>query len=295
MKLCWSCAREIPESATICDHCGHQAADLTAPVSASDDLIELPPLSGHDRLQPVVQRAPSGHDQPQSAVQPPPAKAALETMGIRMNRRTLAAIACGVGGVGILALVLLTGRGSASPEAAGAPKETPTEKSRSASPAPAALKGKWSSENRAHWTGHQRKSAAFDLPAESKVQVWMRQVQPMLVVRCLSNSTQVFVFTNSAARIEPGTEDHTVRVALDGEPETTERWPDSDEHDALFAPDGAAFAQRLMAARTMRFGFTPHNAQPVTVHFNVGGLGELMEPVAKECGWKKEPAVVPGS
>jgi hypothetical protein len=68
--------------------------------------------------------------------------------------------------------------------------------------------------------------------------------------------------------------------------DVTERWADSDEHDALFAPDGAGFAQRLQRARTLRFGYTPHNALPVVVHFQVSGLSDLIGPVAKECGWK---------
>jgi hypothetical protein len=68
--------------------------------------------------------------------------------------------------------------------------------------------------------------------------------------------------------------------------DVTERWADSDEHDALFAPDGAGFAQRLQRARTLRFGYTPHNALPVVAQFQVSGLSDLIGPVAKECGWK---------
>jgi hypothetical protein len=146
---------------------------------------------------------------------------------------------------------------------------------------------KWSSENRAYWVGSRRHSPAFELPAENRVAVWMRQVRPTLVVRCMAKQPQVFVVTESALRIEPQTEDHTVTFGFDNEPERTERWADSAEHDALFAPDGNAFAQRLTLARTMRFGYTPHNASPVVAYFQVSGLGPLLEPVARDCGWKK--------
>jgi hypothetical protein len=37
----------------------------------------------------------------------------------------------------------------------------------------------------------------------------------------------------------------------------------------------------------LRFGFTPHNAAPVMANFQVSGLGNLIEPVARQCGWKK--------
>ena len=75
--------------------------------------------------------------------------------------------------------------------------------------------------------------------------------------------------------------------SLDAEPVKTERWPDSDDHDALFAPDGAAFADRLVHAQTLRFGYSPHNASDVVAQFHVSGFAALIEPVAKECGWAK--------
>ena len=140
--------------------------------------------------------------------------------------------------------------------------------------------------NNARWVGNARRSVAFELPAYNKVGVWMREVRPLLVVRCIPGGTDVFVFTASASMIEPQTEDHTVRYAFDDEAEIRELWPDSAEHDALFAPDGAAFARRLMDVRTLRFGFTPHNAAPVTAHFQVSGLRHRLEPAAKECGWR---------
>ena len=55
----------------------------------------------------------------------------------------------------------------------------------------------------------------------------------------------------------------------------------------LFAPDGVAFAQRVMTAKSLRFGYTPHNAEPVEAQFQVDGLAELIAPAAKDCGWQK--------
>ena len=142
----------------------------------------------------------------------------------------------------------------------------------------------WSSRNQSRWISNSRKSAAFELEANAPVAVWMKQVRPTLVVRCMDKRTDVFVYTESAARIEEQDENHTVRVALDGQAGTHERWPDSVEHDALFAPDGQAMARRLLSARQMRFTFSPHNAAPVTATFEVAGLGELLAPIAKRCG-----------
>jgi hypothetical protein len=142
----------------------------------------------------------------------------------------------------------------------------------------------WSSANR-DWVGGARRAVAFELPADNKVQVWQRQAHPILVVRCFAKRTEAFVFIESAAQIEPQG-NHAVRVRFDAEPEGSERWPDADEHDALFAPDGAAFVRRLTGARTLQFGYKPHNAPPVVAEFHVSGLGALMAPAAAQCGSK---------
>jgi hypothetical protein len=202
------------------------------------------------------------------------------------NRRELLIMLFAIGVSGVITLALLSARGESS-GASGSAGAAPGPKAAETLQPEAAGTQTWSADNRAYWVGNRPKSAAFELPAENTVQIWMRSVRPALIVRCMSQNMQVFVVTESAMKIEPQTEDHTVTFGFDGEPAATERWPDSDEHDSLFAPDGTAFAQRLMAARTLRVGYTPHNADPVVAHFTVSGLGPLLEPVAKECGWKK--------
>jgi hypothetical protein len=100
----------------------------------------------------------------------------------------------------------------------------------------------------------------------------------------MEKRTDVFVYTGTAARIESEDENHGVQLTFDDEAGSDQRWPDSLEHDALFAPDGAAVARRLVSADTLRFGFTPHNAPPVTAIFDVHGLAERLKPAAKYCG-----------
>ena len=114
----------------------------------------------------------------------------------------------------------------------------------------------------------------------------MNSVRPVLVVRCLAGKTDAFVFTETAARIEPQDENHTVALAFGAESAATERWPDSEDHDALFAPDGEAFVRRLGTARALRFGFTPHNASPVTAAFDLTGIDTVLQTVGATCKWK---------
>lgn len=261
IRTCWGCSREVAEPATLCEACS--PARIDPPAAAAD-------------AQPVPERLP-----PQGAASFP--ASALRTL----SRRDWALVSLGAAGAGVITLGLLMSRAVASPEAAahGAPPATSA-----ATTAPVtAVTPAWSSENRARWVGDARKAAAFDLAADNRVQVWTRSVRPTLVVRCMASAIEVFVFTESAAKIEANTDDHTVTFSFDGEPALTERWADSVEHDGLFARDAAAFTDRLLLARTLTFSFTPHNAAPVNVHFGVTGLGALLEPVAAHCGRSTPP------
>jgi hypothetical protein len=257
VKQCASCGRPIPESGTVCEPCEQWAAGHVA--------------------------APSS---PKASL---PAQASSPVQSGSVSRRELLVILVAIAAAGLLTVTFLLTRAASSSDVAAAQKDVvkpqlsiPVRAERAS-----AVTQAWSSQRRAYWTGNQRSSSAFELPAENMVPIWLNQVRPLLIVRCMSKRTEAFVFTGSALRIEPQTEDHTVRFRFDDEQETTVRWPDSAEHDALFAPDAAAFAQRLIHAHTLRFGYTPHNAEPVEAHFEVSGLGALIEPVAKECGWKK--------
>jgi hypothetical protein len=201
--------------------------------------------------------------------------------------RRYAAIVAAVVLAGAATIALLSTRSSAreslpSNAAAAADHARPRHAS-TVLPTQAGILPHWSNAHQARWVSNHPKSAAFELAADRDVPVWMRRVQPLLVVRCLARKAEVFVFTDSPARIEPQDENHTVSVAFDDDAATTERWMDSEEHDALFAPDGASFAHRLARSHTLRFGFTPHNAAPVTVQFTTRGFDTVLERVSEKC------------
>jgi hypothetical protein len=283
LKQCASCAREIPDSATLCDFCQEWAVEVAnAPLSDSNS--------------PDPQEAQS-QSSTTAGVSTPDAVAAMPlgpTPSAPAAKRPSPLIVVGGVAAALVIVVALIMRGGAATPAtttasAGPGGGSPAPASVRPAPAtPAALFTRtWSAANSAYWVGNRRRSAAFELPAENIVQVWTRSVRPTLVVRCMAQSTQVFVVTESPMKIEPQTDDHTISYSIDGEPFVSERWPDSDDHDALFAPHGEAFAKRLMEARSFRFGFTPHNMPSVVTDFNVAGLAALLAPASKDCGWKK--------
>ena len=307
LKKCAGCARAIVESAAGCNYCGHGADAAVAPVPASSRDIHEPGRFDEDLpfdddlplLDEALDQSPAltpSAEQPRHTTAVPPAAAVTPVAA--KGRRQLATVAGGLFAGVVVIVAVLSARGAASPEAsapAAAPaKPKPAATKPQASPAPAAAAAHvptvsapaWNHVTDGRWVGRERRSIALELNAVNKVPIWMREVRPVLVVRCLSNSIDVFVFTQTAAKMEPQDENHSVRVRVDDGQELSERWADSLEHDALFAPDGSALAKQLMSAKTLRFGFTPHNANPVVAQFDVTGLAELLAPSARQCGWK---------
>lgn len=254
MEVCPTCDHPIADSAMMCEHCGVSGAK---PLAAPE-----PALDGKPAGEPVA-----------------------EPRGLGPREVMMAAMA--VIGSGVITLALLSARGGGTATAA-VPAATPAPARPAASvPGGSAGSARWV-ENRAQWTGNDRRSLAFELPARTETPVWMRNVRPLLVVRCVARRMDVFVFTDSAAAMEAQDADHAVRIAFDGGPERTERWPDSEAHDALFAPDARVFAEQLIRARTMKFGYTPHNAAPVLADFDVAGLRERISPAVAACGGGKQ-------
>jgi hypothetical protein len=144
----------------------------------------------------------------------------------------------------------------------------------------------WTGERKATWAHDGSKTIAFELQATHDVPVWMSRARPMLVVRCLSRKTETFIMLGTSATIEQDAYKRTIRLQWDEGPEVMQQWQASESAQELFAPDGAAFVRRLTHASRLRVGFTPFNAQPVTVEFAVQGFEPLAGLVAGTCGWR---------
>jgi Type VI secretion system VasI, EvfG, VC_A0118 len=259
LNHCSTCGREIPDSTTICDECSRWAAEsVGAPPSKAVAAVVHEP--------------------------PPVAAAAPATVRASAGRRKALVIALAVLGCGVMAFPMLMRRGTSAVAPAPDVRTSPPVSASPATVRPSSIGPKWNPDNRAYWLGTQRRGAAFEVLADNVVSTWQGPSRPTLVVRCMSRKLETFVFTQSAMKIEPQP-GKMVTVSFDEEPARTERWLDSDDHDALFAPDGVAFVQRVARARSLAFGYTPHNSPSVVARFQVNGLHELIVPAAKECGW----------
>lgn len=323
MKRCAQCNREIADSATTCGHCDSLgaidlfldslpqkapavpdiqppaiAADLTDTVETAVSAVQVHAAVGADPVEPVV-----------VAVAPPPSPAApaaaASKPAVAANRRMMIAGLLVVAG-GTLTFAMFKSSSAPATPITSAPAATkpvapkpnasrPATARPAAASAPSAPVGtpaappvsKWSSANR-DWLINAKKGAAFEVKSDNRVAIWQAVAQPVLVVRCDAGKMQMFVYTASAIQMEAQDENHTVGISVDGEPEVTERWADSAEHDALFVPDGYAFAQRLSNAQALRVSYKPHNAPKAVATFQVAGIAEALQPAAKQCGIKKE-------
>lgn len=287
---------DLSVSAAFFDSENHEAHGNQDDVASRDYGLELfpPQPRAEEHATPAVSSDTPAASTPVAAriEQPKPAPQGART-------RRLAMVGGGIVAASALMFTFLGMRGSASPEPATAP--APARRSAAGAavgPRPAVPMAarpepdapRWNRVMDGRWVGSSRKTAAFEVQATGRVHVWTRDVTPVLVVRCDAGRTEAFVYTQSAARMEPQDGDHSVNVAFDGGSAVTERWPDSAEHDALFARHGAQFTRQLTEARTLRFGFTPHNAQPVVATFALDGLSELMSSAAHQCGIDRKSA-----
>jgi Type VI secretion system VasI, EvfG, VC_A0118 len=215
---------------------------------------------------------------------PPPAEPPARPS--RSSRRPIIALAGAFVVGGIVALILISMDPSAASRRVEAADEHAATTARAATPsvAPRQIKpeeqtAQWIERHQSGWA----RSTVFELVADRDALVWNKRVRPVLTIRCFPKVTEVFVVTHSAASFERNSGEHTVQVKLDDNPEMTENWEDSADHEALFAPNGAAMARQLAEAHSLSFRFTPFNASPALVHFSVNGPDSVLQSARAKC------------
>ena len=203
------------------------------------------------------------------------------------SRPKLTLIAAAVGAVALTGFAM-SARGGSAPDGSGV-AVAPTAHVTPAAPSapPAIAHQRWRTETQASWLDGRR-GAAFELLSENIVKTWMGPARPALVIRCTAQNIEAFVTTGSL-KIDPRVEGKTVTVSMDGEPVRREQWADSDDRSALFAPNPAAFTQRLRTARTFHLGYSPHSSSDVVAQFQVSGIDAFISAASKHCGASQRP------
>jgi hypothetical protein len=272
MKSCPNCGRSVETGVPVCGSCGWlltatatlQAADAFVPDSSGKpDPVELTPRAGA----------------PDKAVHS------------KRRRITPAFVAFLIGAVGSLIVVSMT-RSSVPPSTTSANVAAHANATSPSSSAIPAADRPQQAEGVSHWVKTEQwdrrtnrpAGVTLELTADHDVAVWNKRVRPVLTVRCLSRTSEVFVLTRSAASVESDAALHTVHLTFDNNADVEQKWQHSIDHEALFAPDGGAMMQQLARARTLSFRFSPFNASAVAVDFSVSGLDAQLASTAKACG-----------
>ncbi len=111
-----------------------------------------------------------------------------------------------------------------------------------------------------------------------------------LMIRCKAGKSDLYVVTGRPAAVEYGLDTNTVRIRLDDRKPLTQHWWESDDHEALFAPDPVPLAQQIAEAHTMLFEFTPFQETKKLIRFDLEDLKRQVEKVAVPCGWAEQGA-----
>jgi hypothetical protein len=130
------------------------------------------------------------------------------------------------------------------------------------------------------------RTVVLSLAAENKIQGWLATAVPQLLLRCQEGRTEMYVAVGMPATVELGEfQRHTVRIRYDDEAPISLITNESTDNKSLFFPDAMTSIRRMWTSHILLVGFTPFNASPVTVRFDVSGLPFAIQPLRDACRW----------
>ncbi len=121
--------------------------------------------------------------------------------------------------------------------------------------------------------------------ADMPVRTWLSTATPMLVLRCKARTFEIYI--NADAQFDSDTEYNDrayVKLRWDKEVATTVSMSESTSGEAVFFADPQATLRTMTQHSELVFGFQPFNAGETATTFQLGGLGEVIQPLLDACG-----------
>ena len=106
---------------------------------------------------------------------------------------------------------------------------------------------------------------------------------------CKSCKLNAQVYINIGVSVNPELglyNKFTVRIRLDDNKLFKQRWSESTNGEALFAPSSILLAKKINKSKTMLVEFTPYSSNSQLAEFNVRGLEPYLKELANTCKWK---------
>ena len=129
------------------------------------------------------------------------------------------------------------------------------------------------------------RSISLHLSAVESLQTRYGQAHPSIVIRCRDSRTDVFVVAGTMLQSDYYSAAIPVRTRFDGAAAKRERWNESDNREAAFAPRPISFAKALAAADSFFIELSLLDSGAQTAVFAVAGLQQELPKVAKACDW----------
>ena len=104
---------------------------------------------------------------------------------------------------------------------------------------------------------------------------------PVLIARCMSDKTEVYIGWNEFL----GSDSSRVTLRVGDEPARVERWSHSTDDRATFAQSDIRLLKQMLNADRLVAQVTPYRESPITAIFPLTGLSDAIKPLRETCGW----------
>ena len=124
--------------------------------------------------------------------------------------------------------------------------------------------------------------------AENYITYWPGETtQPVLVLRCKRDKTEVYIITGATAEPEYGLfEEVHFRLKFDKGKPKSYIFSESTSRDAYFAPQPISLIRKMLKHKVLYVEFTPFQSNPQVIKFKLDRLDEVIGKLKKACHWK---------